>query len=1391
MINKKVFFPIFFLFFLFTSTTFSQESLKEYNFVNIKEGISNVAVATIIQDHYGFIWLGTNGSGLYKFDGIDYTFYKYEISDSTSISSSLIYSTYLDKKNRLWVGTEEGLNLYDRDLDQFIRIPFPNDDSSTVSVRSITSDSSGDLFVGTHEKGLFKIDSGKLEMEQIPVFYGNRKKTIINVNSIKTSKNDKVYVGTEQGLKEYDKKENLLKTTYINTEEGVQSIDEAILTLLVDELNTLWIGTISDGVIKLDVNENSLNKIKKINHFKFTKRRILSMMEISENSLMIGTENDGLINIDRNGNILKTYLTDKQNKNSIKSNSIWSLFSDNNDRIWMGYYNSGVGVYDKLYDKFQNLESLTSNTNSLEIASVTGIDIDHLGRLWIGMDGGGIDIYNPNTKKFLHINEQATKTYQGLTNYDIQTVFIDSKKNVWAGSWSNGLFLLEHGTKKFVNYNIENSSGIFESNIIQSFDEDSNGIIWIGTFDHGIMSYDPNTKKFKNYNIKPFIDKELNVASVRKVLVDSQDNIWIGTALGLYRIKKLQNNNFVIESMSDPMTKTIQNKTSSNHILSLYESSDESLWIGTRGSGLCKFDKIKDEFIWYIPTYGLEEVSVSSIIESLDGNIWISGNSGISRIDVETNKIINYTTNDGLLSNDFNYNAALRDGKGNIYFGNYKGVDFFHPKRILLNKNLPTMHLTDFRLFNKKVMPNQPDSPLKKVISETDSISLSHKQSVFTIEYSGLNYTRPEKNQYAYYLEGLEKSWNYVGNSRSATYTNLDQGNYTFKLKVANNDGVWNEKPLELKIRVLPPWWRTDWAFLSYLVLFFLGLYLLNKINQSRIAEKELISYERKKRIQEDKLSEKKLQFFTNISHEFRTPLSLITNPLEDILSDEELKLPQRIKQKHVIIQKNARRLSRLISELMDFRKLELNKLNVRIQKINLGDITKEVAEYFEEEARNKNINLNINIDSNEYLVWADERMLEKIIFNILSNAFKVTQENGTITINVSIKKKLVILPLVNKHLPTKVFEISIIDTGPGLEKEQVKKIFERFYQIENMNKTYYGGTGIGLEVVDSFVKLHKGKIKVSSKVGQGTNFRIFLPLGKDHFNEQDILSIDQTQVLNKGKNITSEPYSIQDDNQESDEKSIKLPTLLLVEDNSELRSYLKNELKSNYRILTAVNGKEGLKQAKAHSPDIIITDVIMPEMDGFEFCKKIKESIETSHIPLLMLTAKTRIDDRIEGIGLGADAYMIKPFDMRLLKLRLSQLITSRKLIFDKYFGAISGAEENSNATSLDKDFIQKILTYVNDNIGDTDLSVELLASEFHLSRSQLYRKVKALTGQTVNEFIRKVRLQKAKQVLEGGNKNISEVCYKVGFSSPSYFTKCFKEHFGLLPTEIVVKSI
>ena len=1107
--NTKRINTLFTVFFLFTFFICSQTKEENYVFIG-KETLTKRAISCIVQDHKGFIWMGTNGAGLYKYNSFNYTSYTQQQDNSNSLNSSIINSCYIDTSNRLWVGTEAGLNLYDRNLDVFKKIvlkdSFPNQKNR---VYALMENRDGNLLVGTHEDGVFLVDKSSLKSKQ--VIFGN-KTTFpeLAINQIVKDKNGKVYIGSNLGLFHYNDADNSMSLAVFDTKNGLDHVKNAIESIVIDKNGSIWLGTFSEGIIKVCM---GVNYYYTIENFKITNKRVLSLLENKNGNIFCGTENDGLFLIDTTGKVIKNYKYDKFDKNSIKSNSIWSLFKDSVGRIWIGYFNNGLEVYDQYYDKFNDIESLPNVPNSLQSNSVTGITKDSDNRLWIAMDGGGVDIYDLDTKQFSHITEKPTSTIKGLKSLDVQTVFFDSKGNLWLGTWNTGIYYLKKGSKRFINYNTKNKA--ITSDRILSFSEDKNGIIWIGSFLKGLHSFNPKTKSFTYYDSKPFEDHQIIYSNVRKVLVDHKEQIWLGTTKGLYKFEK-KGKNYSVSEVKELFLNTSNDILDINSVLSLYEDKKSNLWIGTDGDGLFQYN-LQTRVLKNIgKKEGLQQETVASITQSKDGNLWISGSKGLSKIELgKANKVTNYNVNDGLLSNDFNNNAVFLDKKGTLYFGNYSGINYFDPENIITNPYEPSVYLTDLKIFNNSVAINHKDSPLSKVISKTSAITLTHEQSVFTISYAGINYTRSENNKYAYYLEGFEEDWNYVGGTKTATYTNLAPGNYLFKVKAANNDGVWNKVPLTIKITILPPWWISNWALFTYFLLIVLFSYLAFRIINARIIEKRLIKFERDKRQQEEELNNKKIQFFTNISHEFRTPLTLMLNPLEDIINSKHLKFSEDIKEKHNVIYKNTKRLTRLINELMDFRKLQFNKLTVNACEIEAVSFINEVSSYFREEAEQQEINFSTTSPHNKITLWADPGMLEKILFNILSNAFKVTSEKGSININISIPEEKKILPLIDKNNPISIIQIRIEDTGSGIKQEEIDQIFQRFYQVKEINSQYYGGTGIGLEVVQSFISLHKGKIEVESEEGKGTIFHLFFAQGNTHFSSSEIFIPSNNKINN------------------------------------------------------------------------------------------------------------------------------------------------------------------------------------------------------------------------------------------------------------------------------------
>ncbi len=1363
-----------------------QTNNSQYQFVTIDEGFPKSAITDIIQGHDGLIWIATNGEGLYQYNGTDLKVYKHNPKDSNSINSSIVNTLFLDSDDTIWVGTEEGLNKYDLTLDAFeeIKISGIQSEDENYSIFSIRETSNKSLLIGTPGNGLYKLAPNTLSIQKINERLSLNSTNII-INSMLPIEDGNMLLGTNSGLFIYNETLNIWEKKRFETANGPEEIDYAIESLAIDKENNLLIGTFNRGLVRI----NTSSEIYTSEVFDFTKKRIFDIEITSDHTILCATENDGLFVLEANGKVTENYRYNKTGPDNILSNSIWSICLDAQDRIWIGYYNRGIGVYDALYDKFSDLQSIPNKKNSLQSPSVTGIVQDDDNHLLIAMDGGGIDKYNLKTKEFFHLS--GNTNIKGLDKLDVQTIYLDKKRNLWAGTWSSGIYYLKKGSNTFINYNTANTKGRLTSNRITGFSEDSEGTIWIATYFGGLHSFNSKTKEFLSHSNDSFKIIYGNEGHIRAVFVDHNDNIWLGTPKGLFKVISSDKATYQTIAINEPISNNaiVEDKINTRTI---FEDSKDNIWFGTYGKGLGKITTQNNHIEWFHTKEGLSIENISSIIEDNNNNIWVSGDTGLSMLDTQTKEFSNYNKEDGLLVNNFNFNSVLKDNNGILYFGSYEGIDYFNPNKIIQNQNEPIVYLTDFKLFNTSVVPAAKGSTLTKNISEIQKLTLKPSEFVFTLEFAAINFTRANTNQYAYYLEGFEENWNYVGNNRSATYTNLSPGDYTFHVKASNNDGVWAENPLSLPITILAPWWATSWAVLLYILLFIGLAWSINWFLNKRLEDKRTLKLEREQRQQEDLLNEKKIQFFTNISHEFRTPLTLIINPITDIIESNQMKLNKGLKDKHRIIYRNAQRMKNLIDELMDFRKLHLNRLTLNASQIDAFKFVKEVVEHFEEEAFEKNIILTTESDDKESDFWADPGLLEKVIFNLLSNAFKATAENGIITLGVYVSKEKILFPLVNKDIPVSALEIIIEDTGFGISKEDIEHIFERFYRAKDRNQQYYGGsgTGIGLELVQSFVELHKGKVEVQSEDGEGTKFKLLFPLGKEHLFESTTIipslpkfnaNIDPTQVeidSNTGNPIeATTSLSFID----KDKK-----TILLVEDNKDLRNYIKTKLRTEYTVIEAENGQKGIQLALKGLPDIIITDIIMPEMDGFEFCKKIKEDLKTSHIPVIMLTAKAMSSDKIKGIDSGADAYLNKPFEMKLLRSYLKRLLVSRQQSLQKNIHENNTITLLEHTTAIDKTFMQRVLDFITENISEPDLNVEYLAEDMALSRSQLYRKIKSITGLTATELIRKIRLEKAKRMIENGSESISEVGFKVGFSSPSYFSKCFKNEFGVLPTEL-----
>jgi len=1362
---KKYFFQFYkytlvIVFFLSTNG-YAQIDFTALEFNTVDKNIFQRPITSIVKDRHGFLWIGTDGAGLYKYNGFSYTYFGHDINDSNSINSNSIATIFLDGSDILWIGTDAGLCKYNENQNAFKRIKYSNEEGSENTYFSVLSlaEYEDRLLVGTYS-GVMRLDRENSRLKN----YGLAGHGVLD---LQFSAKGNLYAATTLGLK-VERYHKLGDFQALSLGYGVS--EDQVTHVHIDKREMLWVGTLKSGTFKGDL-KKSLIAFDKLNIGDSATMAITSGLD----HVFVSVENEGLFVLDQMGGIVQHYLYSVKNPKGVGSDSVWSIFLDNENRLWLGYYENGLGFFDQHYSKFDAIERKEEG-NSIYTNEIKAFAKTEDGNIWIAQING-IDILDPNDGRVTNVYGAPNSVYKGLKKgLYIEDVFVDSRGNTWLATWGEGLFFLKKGSRTFVNFNKTNTAGALKTNKVRCFAEDGNGKVWIGSFLEGVFYYDYDSGKIHIPSGDFYASSELVTKDVKVMHNDSSGYIWVGTSSGLYQIENKNKNGYVVTTYNDSISSKFAGHPSSNRILDIYETQDGTVWCGTNGGGLFEFKRDKQRFESF-KLEGYDLSFVNTIFETLKHELWVSSKQGVLKINPKTKAVTQFTVNDGLLENFLTERAVVLDNNNNLYLGTKEGINVINPQHISYNPYAAKPYLKGVKLFNKKVDKRDKDSPLE-IKSDTNVISLTHDQRVVTIDYGAVSFTRPEKNQYAYLLEGFEENWNYVGSKMNATYTNLESGNYIFKLKASNNDNKWNDATAILKIRVLPPWWKTIWAYVVYLLCFGVLLFGVMYMYRKRITERNTFRLERERRKQKVELQQQKLQFFTNISHEFRTPLTLIINPIKELLETHASEASEPVQQKYQIIHKNAERLSRLINELMDFRKLQSNKLQLKISEFNIIKGTKNILSFFNEESKRRSIQLDLKYERIDFNVWADKGILDKVMFNLLSNAFKVTPNKGKIRVSIVSDKKR-ILPLVNGNTPIPVVEISVKDNGPGIDQKDYNKIFERFYQVGQLNKSYYGSTGVGLDMVKNFIKLHRGLIEVESELGKGSKFKVFLPYGKEFFKDQEFASKSTDQVLPMPSNAKSKTYRVED----ILSKKVVKKKLLIAEDNVDLQDYLVSILKQDYDLVIASDGQEGWLKTMEHTPDIIITDLIMPTMDGVEFCKKVKSDPSLRNIPVVMLTAKNLPEDRIKAIRGGADMYVVKPFNNKELLVVLEELLLKKGKKSAQILDETPVNDVNSEP-DLDNDFIQRVLSYIHDNIENPALNVEKLSSHLCLSRSQVYRKIKTLTGLSPIQFIRRVRLERSKVIFQNDkNLNVSEVAHKVGFLSASYFTVCYKKQFGELP--------
>ena len=1390
----------------FSSHLFAQSQDIKFKTLSSREGLTSSLTWSIAQDNHGFIWIGTS-DGLNLYNGYEFKTYRHKENDSSSIGNNYIYKVLFDKKNRLWMATPGGVDRYDASQDHFIHYsPSLKPGTLSPNIFWLYEDLHSRIWAGTSDGiNIFNEKTQQFERHSLPEDLG----LTSAIYTLLQDRKGHYWVGTEEGLYLWNpEKKHYKKFTHQEDDTGSISGDK-INTLFQDSRGNIWVGT--SGGLSLFHKEtehfthykNDPENPKSLSH-----DRVNSLAEGHNGNLWVGTYDGGLNKLDINSQTFQRFFRDSKDPNSLADNAVKDVMVDERGGVWVATFR-GVSFTDHYQMQFDHLEQKEYDPSSLTDNYVSALFKDSEGNIWSG-NRYGISLYNPEKQNFKHYLHDPSDP-ASIADGAILRMSEDSEGNIWSITHTGILNRFDRKKNVFTRFhsNPDDPGSIRPHTNFVYCTRDGN--VWLKSSD-GLSKYNKESNDFSHFG-KPGTIKQGQINAISE---DSKGNFWVTTLNGIYLFDRKKGT----FSLKHDLPKELW----PYYTTFIYEDSNHNIWTGSDYKGLIFYNSAEDTFKFYSVKDGLPDIHIKAILEDEQGNLWVSSNDGLFRINPVSLEYKEYGLADGLKNKEFNLAASAKDDKGNLYFGGRNGISFFHPRQITPNPHPPKVVISDFQLFNKTV-PIGEESPLKASVTETEFIELSYKQNVISFGFVGLNYNSTEKNKYAYKMEGFEEDWNYSGTRRHASYTNLPPGKtYTFRVKASNNDGVWNEDGAAIDIYIKPPFWQTWWfysltAFFGALLLYGLyrwrtrQLYLqrrkLERMVKERTEEVELqkdalstqaanlktanheIKLKNKKiRRQANKLKiidQLKSQFLANISHEFRTPLTLILVPLEEMISATAVN--PETKSQLSVMDRNARRLLKLINQLLDLSKIENGNVPLELSRQNMVSFVQNIVRTFEALAVRKNISYRFLCPKEEIFMEFDQEKAENIIYNLVSNAFKFTPEGGKI--EVSLAEASSTEPEEGKKgvAGESYVQITVSDSGPGISEEHLPHIFDRFYQAEGSNVRKSAGTGIGLALTKEMTELHGGKITVKSKKGQGTCFRVLLPLRETVQEVRDI-----QEVPEKGSFL---PYKAADDeieepnfagSTEGPEKE-EAPLLLIVEDNKDLRLQIKKILSQNYRVEEAENGTEGWQKACEYMPDLIISDVMMPGKDGFALCSQLKSDPATSHIPAILLTART--DSEEEGLRIGADDYITKPFNAKTLALKVRNLLDTRKSYREAICRNLGVSPSNSHPkpggalNEQDTTFIDQATAIAITYLSDSDFKTDTLYRELGMSRTLVYRKMKSFTGLSPNEFIRKVRLNKASQMLKEGKLSVSEVMNLTGFNHRSYFIKCFKEEFGDLPSE------
>lgn len=1347
---KKIVIYLFFLCLGMHSAFSETPEQITFSYISINEGLSQSTVFSIDQDKRGNMWFATY-DGVNKYDGYAFTVYQHNEDAPNSIANDISRIVKTDSQGRVWIGTRDGLSRYDEEKDIFQNF-FYEKNGKHLQVNGIEEISPEQLLISTPE-GLIMFDIKESKFRD-DSFSTAMHKTIA---STLYRQDDQIYIGTStDGLYTY----SITQKTF----EKVIPIlgTKQIQAILQQSPTRIWVATEGAGLFLINPKTKEIKNYlhSPSNPKSISSNYIRSLAMDSQNRLWIGTFND--LNIYHEGtDSFASYSSNPVENGSLSQRSVRSIFMDSQGGMWLGTYFGGLNYYHPIRNRFKNIRNIPYK-NSLSDNVVSCIVEDKDKNLWIGTNDGGLNLYNPITQRFTSYTLQEDESARGIGSNNIKAVYVDEKKSlVYIGTHAGGLSILHRNSGQVENFNQRNSQLVNEN--VYAILPDGEGNLWLGTLS-ALVRFNPEQRSFttieKEKDGTPVVSKQITT-----LFRDSHKRLWIGGEEGLSVFKQegLDIQKASILPVSN-VTKLFTN--------CIYEASNGVIWVGTREGFYCFNEKDK-QIKRYNTTNGLPNNVVYGILEDSFGRLWLSTNRGISCFNPETEKFRNFTESDGLQSNQFNTASYCRTSVGQMYFGGINGITTFRPELLLDNPYTPPVVITKLQLFNKVVRPDDETGILTKNISETKSITLKSWQTAFSIEFVVSNYISGQHNTFAYKLEGYDKEWYYLTDSRTVSYSNLPQGTYQFLVKAANSDGKWNPIPTALEIIVLPIWYKTWWALLIFFATFAGFITFVFRFFWMRKSMEAQLEIERRDKEHQEEINQMKMRFFINISHELRTPLTLILTPLQEIIN----KISDRWTRNQLeYIQRNANRLLHLVNQLMDYRRAELGVFELKAKKGNAHQLIQDNFLFYDKLARHKKITYTLHSELEDKEVLFDANYLELIVNNLLSNAFKYTESGQSITVTLKEENGWLLL--------------QVSDTGIGIPINKQGKIFERFYQIESEHV----GSGIGLSLVQRLIELHHGRIELDSEENKGSTFSVYLPQDLSVYKPSELASNneqneeEQVYSTNSKAMYFIDTEKVENESVESGDK--KRGTILIVEDNNEIRRYLNNGLADLFNTLEAGNGEEALEKLKDNEVDVIVTDVMMPVMDGIKLCKNVKQNIRTCHIPVIILSAKTDIKDQMEGLQMGADDYIPKPFSLAILTTKIQNMMRTRRRMLDKYAKSLEVEPEKITFNAMDEALLKRAMAIVEKNMDNIEFSTDEFAREMNMSRSNLHLKLKAITGESTIDFIRKIRFNEAAKLLKDGRYTVAEVSTMVGFNTPSYFATSFKKYFGCLPTEYIKKS-